>query len=185
MEDHKIIDLYWERVETAVEETSAKYGNYCRAIAYNILSNHEDAEESENDTYNALWNTIPPKRPQNLKAFIGGVVRNLSLTKYDYNTAKKRNSNFTVILSELEECLAATETVETQYEQGEIAKYISDFLRTLKKEQRQMFILRYWYSDSITTIAIRFGMSESKVKSMLFRIRGKLKLYLEGKGVRL
>ncbi len=183
MEDDKIIDLYWKRMEVAIEETSLKYGSYCRTIAYNILSNHEDAEESENDTYTALWKTIPPKRPVNLKAFIGRVVRNLSLTKYDYNVARKRNSSFTVILSELEECLAATETVESQYEKGEIVKYISEFLRTLKKEQRQMFVRRYWYSDSIATIATQFGMSESKVKSMLFRIRGRLRLYLEGKGV--
>lgn len=110
-------------------------------------------------------------------------MRNLSLSKYDYNKAGKRNSNLTIALTELEECLADTDNVESVLEKGELAKHISDFLRTLPLTQRQIFVRRYWYTDSIKTIASQFGYSESKIKSMLFRTRNQLKLYLEKEGI--
>lgn len=183
MEDEKIVDLFWERSESAIIETAKKYGQYCKTIAINILGNSEDAKECENDAYHALWNTIPPNRPSVLKAYLGRILRNIAIDKYDYNTAQKRNSKFDLILSELEECIVSPANVELQYEQGEIAKRISEFLWTIDKENRIVFVRRYWYSDSISSIAAQFGMSESKVKSMLFRMRNRLKIYLEKEGV--
>lgn len=183
MEDEKIIDLFWERSESAISETSKKYGRYCQKIALNILNNREDAEECENDAYIALWNTIPPNRPSFLKVFLGRMVRNISLDKYDYNTAKKRNNKFDIILSELEECIASTENVESIYEKGQVSKAISDFLRSIDKDKRIVFIRRYWYSDSISDISQLLGFSESKIKSMLFRTRNKLKVHLKKEGL--
>lgn len=183
LEDEKILDLYWARDDRAITETGCKYGKYCRSIAYNLLSNMEDAKECENDTYAALWSTIPPSRPKRFKAYIGRVVRNISIDRYDYNTAGKRDCNMTSILSELTECIISKDDVWEQYEQGEIARQISAFLRTLDKPARQVFLRRYWYSEPISVIANEFHMSESKVKSMLFRIRNKLRLYLEKEGV--
>ncbi len=185
MEDEKILELYWQREERAIAETKEKYGHYCQTISYNILNNYEDAKECENDTYNALWNLIPPNRPHYFKAYLGRVVRNISLSKYDYNSAKKRNSTMDLIISELEECLVGKEDVAVSYEEGQIAKHISEFLRTEEKLKRQVFVRRYYYSDSIATISRQFGISESKVKSMLFRLRNKLKCYLEKEGVRI
>lgn len=179
MEDEKIVDLYWERFETAITETSKKYGRYCTKIAFNILANDEDAEESVNDTYLAAWNTMPPSRPNKLSAFLGRITRNIALDKYDYYKAKKRSNEFDLILSELGDCVSAPDNVEADYEAGEAAKNISLFLHGLDTGNRHIFIRRYWYSDSILELAERFDMSESKVKSMLFRTRNKLKKYLE------
>lgn len=107
MEDERIIDLYWERSEAAISETSKKYGPYCRTIAYNILADSFESEECENDTYIAAWNTIPPTRPRILKSFLGRLTRNIALDRYDYNKAKKRNNEFDILLSELGDCIAA------------------------------------------------------------------------------
>lgn len=185
MDDKKIIDLYWERSESAIVETSKKYGRYCDKIAFNILNNNQDAEECVNDAYNATWNAIPPNCPGSLKVYIGRIVRNISLSKYDYNTAKKRNNYFDVILSEIEECIASSETVEAIYERAELSRVIDAFLSEMDKDSRIVFVRRYWYSDSIKDISSLLQMSESKVKSMLFRTRNKLKIHLEKEGISL
>lgn len=185
MEDELIIDLYWERSEDAISETAKKYGRYCYTIAFNLLSNHADAQECENDTYVAAWNAIPPTRPNKLLPFLGRLARNIALNRYDYNMAKKRNDEFNILLSELEECIQAPNTVETEIEAGYVAKLISDFLRTIDTESRCVFLRRYWYSDSIKDISTRYGMSSSKIKSMLFRTRNKLRDYLKKEGVSL
>lgn len=185
MDDDSIINLYINRSEQAILETKKKYGGYCRTIARNILSNYLDVEECENDTYLATWNTIPPNYPRKFKVFLGRIMRNIALDKYSYNTAKKRNKEFECILNELEECIASNNTVETEYAEGEIARVINQFLYTLEEEQRYLFIRRYWYSDSIAEIAHKFHMRQSKVKSILFRIRNRLKIYLEKEGIEL
>lgn len=182
MEDEIIIDLYWKRSETAISETSRKYGSYCKTIAFNILSDSFEAEECENDTYIAVWNAIPPTRPIMLKSFLGRLVRNIALNRYDYNKAKKRNNEFDILLSELGDCIASQST-QSEYETGYIAKLISNFLRSIDATSRLVFIRRYWYSDSINDISLRFNMSISKIKSMLFRTRNKLKIYLEKEDV--
>ncbi|WP_312643322.1 sigma-70 family RNA polymerase sigma factor [Hydrogenoanaerobacterium sp.] len=166
MDDEMIIDLYWERSESAISETSKKYGSYCRSIAYNILADYLDVEECENDTYVAAWNTIPPTRPKILKSFLGRLMRNIALDRYDYNKAQKRNNEFDILLSELGDCIAGQDT-ESKYESGYVAKSISDFLRSIDTQSRLVFIRRYWYSDSINDISVGFGMSVSKTKSLL------------------
>ncbi|MFR3484780.1 MAG: RNA polymerase sigma factor [Clostridia bacterium] len=183
MDDEQILDLYWKRSESAITETAKKFGRYCWTIAWNILSDAADAEECENDVYLAAWNTIPPKRPAHLAIFLGRLTRNIALDKYDYKTAQKRNQKFEQILSELEDCLVSPHSVETQYEAGQTAETINRFLREQPYESRAVFLRRYWYSDSIRDIAKQFGISESKVKSMLFRTRNRLRQYLEKEGI--
>ncbi|WP_239615514.1 RNA polymerase sigma factor [Cohnella mopanensis] len=185
MEDQGIVHLYLQRSQQAILETKNKYGAYCRVIARNILSDSSDIEECENDTYLAAWNAIPPNMPRKFSVFLGRITRNIALDKHGYNTAKKRNREFEVILTELEECLATPGTVETEYEAGEIANLINQFLYALDEHARNLFIRRYWYSDSIEDLSMRFNMSSSKVKSILFRTRNKLKVHLGKEGVTL
>jgi len=185
MEDQGIVHLYLERSQQAILETKYKYGAYCKVIARNILSNFSDVEECENDTYLAAWNAIPPNMPRKFSVFLGRITRNIALDKHGYNTAKKRNREFEVILTELEGCLASPDTVETEFEAGEIANLINQFLYAIDEQPRNIFIRRYWYSDSIENIALRFNMSSSKVKSILFRARNKLRVYLAKEGVNL
>lgn len=182
MTDQTIIDLFWQRSEDAIRNTSQKYGKYLTKIAINILNYYEEAEECVNDTYFTAWKQIPPDRPQKLLPYLGRITRCLALNRYDHLTAKKRNAEFTLQLSELEECLSGTDSIEAQYESREVASVISAFLRAQKPDARNIFILRYWYSDSIAEIASRFNVSESKVKSMLFRTRKRLKKHLESEG---
>lgn len=183
MDDEEIVSLYLQRSQQAIVETKNKFGAYCRVIVKNILSNASDVDECENDTYLAAWNAIPPNKPRKLLAFLGRIARNIALDKYIYNTAKKRNREFEVILTELEECLASPNTVETEYEAGEVVSLLNQFLYTIDEEARNIFIRRYWYSDCIEDISARFRMSNSKVKSMLYRTRNRLRDYLENEGI--
>lgn len=183
MEDNQIIELYWQRSENAIAETSTKYGKLLRKIAMNIVGNYSDAEECENDTYVATWNAIPPTRPNILSAFLGKIARNIALNRYEYNKAQKRNNEFDLVLSELEECIASKNTVEATVEEGVVASMLDDFLEGLKKETRVIFVRRYWYSDSVKDIAKRLQISESKVKTVLFRTRKELQDYLAERGV--
>ena len=191
MEDKQIVDLYWERDERAISESDAKYGAFCARIAMNILDNAQDAEECVNDTYLRAWNAIPPNRPTKLGAFLGKITRNLSLDRYKAKkTAKRGNSLFLVSLDELSECVPDGSTgfgsgFDDETEARLIGECINRFLHKLSGEARDVFICRYFYSDSIGEIARRFGLSESKVKSMLHRARGKLKKSLESEGIRL
>ncbi|MEK3880763.1 RNA polymerase sigma factor [Paenibacillus sp. FSL M7-0420] len=185
MEDQGIIQLYLQRSQQAITETRNKYSAYCRAIARNIVANPSDTEECENDTYLAAWNAIPPNQPRRLPVFLGRITRNIALDKYGYNTAKKRSRQFEVILEELEDCLPAAETVETEIAAGETARLINEFLYGLEEGTRNLFIRRYWYADSIESLAGRFDMSSSKVKSSLFRTRNKLRIHLDQEGVHL
>lgn len=183
MEDSQIIELYWQRSENAITETSGKYGKLLRRIAMNIVGNFSDAEECENDTYVAAWNAIPPTRPGVLSAFLGKIARNIALNRYEYNKAKKRNHEFDLVLSELEECIAGADNVEERMQEGELAAMLDEFLEGLKKETRMIFVRRYWYSDSVKEIAGRMRISESKVKTVLFRTRKELQDYLAERGV--
>lgn len=184
MEDHAIIELYWERSEDAISKTAAKYGGYCYTIAYNILSNNEDAEESVNDTWLAAWNTMPPRRPKLLAAFLGKMTRYISLDRWKNRTARKRGGGeVPLVLEELEECISGEDSVEKEYLQKEFAESLNQFVENLPDVERKVFLCRYWYMDSIETIAEHFGFSESKVASMLHRTRGKLRNMLEQEGI--
>lgn len=185
IEDNDIIGLFLARDESAVAEVKEKYGGLCYSIAYNVLRNQEDAEECVSDLYIKLWNAIPPAEPNNLKAYICKAVRNISLMRLRYNEAGKRNGRL-VPLSEIESALEGSEEAAsdlTEAEEGKSGKLISEFLRRQKSEQREVFIRRYWFMDSVKQIAADYSFSESKVKSMLARTRSKLKRYLKKEGI--
>ena len=182
MEDREIIDLFWQRSEAALEETQQKYGAFCSHVAGNILKDPEDVRECLNDAYLALWRRIPPERPRVLGAYIHRVVRNLSLKRYRYNEAAKRSPQVEESWEELAGTLCTAETVESAYSAKELSAVLNAFLRTLEEEPRRLFIRRYWYFDSIAQLAQDFGMSESKVKSMLFRLRNRLRDVLRKEG---
>jgi len=185
LSDGLIIDLYTSRNEKAVEETAKKYGNYCFVISNNIVKNEKDAEECVNDTYLKAWNNIPPEIPKRLGAFLGKIVRNLSLDRYKYNRrAKREGSEFELLLSELEDCISSSATMEEIDEQLTI-QLINDWLHSQTSEIRTLFVRRYWYADSVADLSSKFHMSDSKVKSLLFRMRKNLKDYLKKEGVEL
>lgn len=183
MDDAKIIELYLARSEAAIAETDLKYGKLCRYIASNILANHEDRDECVNDTYFGAWNAIPPQRPNKFSAFIGKITRNLALKKYEYVSAAKRNPDAVFSLSELEDCVSGQESVEDALENRRIEKAISDFLWQLDAEKRTVFIRRYWYFEPIDRICRRYGFSKSKVTSMLYHTRQRLREHLESEGI--
>ncbi len=183
MEDEKIISLYWNRDERAIEETDLKYGRLCNYVAENILSNHEDREECMNDTYLAVWNSIPAKRPDRFSVFLCRIVRNLALQKWEYISAAKRNPSAAASIEELGDCVTGTDSVESEIERKTTENIINRFLWRQKEEKRNVFIRRYWYFDSIETISKNTGFSQSKVKSMLYEMRRKLRKYLESEGI--
>lgn len=183
MNNQDIIELFWQRSEQAIHETASKFTSYCYTIAWNLLGNAEDVKECLNDTWLAAWNRIPPERPVNLAVYLGRITRNIAMDRYDYYHADKRNCDLNQVLSEMEECTVTVDSVQKQYEEGETARLISRFLIEQEMKKRVMFVRRYWYGDSISIIAERFGMSQSKVKSILYRMRKALKVYLEEEGV--
>lgn len=182
MEDKKIIELFFARSELAIELTRRKYGAMCSWIAGNMLHDAEDAEECVNDTYLALWNAIPPARPQVLRAFVARIARNQARNRLTYNTAKKRSSAMCVSMDELDACLAAPGSVEQEIEGRELTHAIEAFLLTLDTQSRDMFLRRYWFFDSIGQIAAGFGVSQSSVKSCLHHTRQKLRVHLIREG---
>ncbi len=184
MEDKDIINLYWSRNENAINETSNKYGNYCFSIAHNILSDFMDAEESVNDTYLATWNSIPPHKPSVLSAFLGKITRRISLKKWRDKHAQKRGGGQTqIVLDELLECIPSNKTIDDELNEKELADAINIFISNLDVTERRIFICRYWYLDSIADISKQFGYTQSKIKTTLFRTRGKLLSFLKKEGV--
>ncbi|MGN0977485.1 MAG: RNA polymerase sigma factor [Faecousia sp.] len=184
MDDNEIIELYFARAETAISQTAVKYGKYCYSIAYNILSNREDSEESVNDTYLAAWNQMPPRQPSVLSAFLGKLTRYISLDRWKARNAYKRGGGEVALsLEELEESLPGGANPEKAFAEKELLRCINSFLEALPETERRVFVCRYWYLDSTQDIAERFGFSQSKVTAMLHRIRGKLRRQLEKEGL--
>ena len=184
MEDRKIVDLYWQRDENAIPETAAKFGGYCRTIAYNILSDAEDAEECLNDTWLRAWNTMPTNRPSRLAPYLGKLSRWISLTRLREKTSLKRGGGETeLVLDELAEAVDSGADVEKAVELKELNAALRRFLKNLGETERQVFLARYWFIASIAEIAEKFGFSESKVNSMLHRTRKKLLGYLKEEGL--
>ena len=183
MDDDKIIQLYWDRNEQAISATSRKYGNYCTAIAQNILGNKEDSEECVNDTYLHAWNSMPPHRPNMLSTFLGKITRNLALDRYRLNTSCKRGgSELPIVLDELVEILSGKDSVEQEIDYKELLRIINTFLDTLSPEKKCIFVRRYWYTDSISDIAVRYKMKEGTVYMTLHRLRQNLHKYLKERG---
>ena len=184
MNDKNIVDLYFNRDEEAIAQTDKKYGRYCYSIAYNILTNKEDAEESVSDTYMTAWRAIPPRRPSVLSTFLGKITRHISIDRWRERSAYKRGGGeVTLALDELEDCVAGLQNVEMEYERKELIRAYVKFLDTLPITERRVFLCRYWYVDSIEAIAEKFGFSQSKVKTMLYRTRAKLRKQLAEEGL--
>lgn len=183
MEDAQIIELFLARSEQAIGELDAKYGRMCHRLAENILQSAQDAEECVNDAYLGVWNSIPPQQPESLLAFVGTLVRRCSITRYRANTAMKRNSRYDVCMEELENCLAAPARAEDHCEARELAAAIEGFLDTLSRENRVIFMRRYWYADSCADIAVLLGMTVNSVSIRLTRTRRQLRDYLNEQGV--
>ena len=182
--DQQIVDLYWERDEQAIVETRQKYGGRMHRVALNILRNGEDAEECVADTMLKAWEAMPPGKPTMLGAFLAKIVRNISINKWKAkNTAKRGGGTVDILLGELSDCLPARTGPEEEFEAAQVTRAINDFLEQLDKQVRVIFVVRYFHGESILGIAERFNISESKVKSMLFRTRNKLSAHLEKEGV--
>ncbi len=181
MEDKHIIELYWQRDETAIAESRKKYGSYCSTIAGNILHRAEDTEECVNDTWFRAWNTIPPAKPKRLAVFLGKITRNLAIDKYRKNKAQKYGGEqITLCLEELGDCIGEDIPIEDTIA---FKALLDTFLRDLPQKNREIFLLRYWYFMPVNEIAKRYGTSDGAVKMILQRIRNKLKDYLEKEGV--
>ena len=185
MEDREIIDRFWERSESAISAIGEKYSKYCMVIAFNILGSDEYAEEVLNDAYYRVWNAIPPERPQNLRAFIGKITRNLSLNRLEKEKAEKRGGGrVDAILSELEECIADSMHSPDELAESEmITAAVNSFLSGQSLEKRRLFVRRYWRAASIEEMAADFNMTAAKIKTTLFRMRAKLRKHLESEGI--
>lgn len=179
MEDRQIIELYWARSENAIGETDRKYGGYLSTIAYNILYNREDASEAVNDTYLRVWDSMPPERPNVLSAFLAKITRRISLNIRRSNIAEKRGGGeVDLVLDELADSIPSGSSVEEEIDAKALTEALNKFLSKLKESDRDMFLRRYWYMDSIKDIAEMFGCGESKVKTTLYRLRKKLLIEL-------
>ena len=182
LEDSKIISLFFERSEQAIEELNRKYGSAVKKTAANILNDRLDVEECVNDTYLRVWNDIPPHVPDPLAGYVCRIARNLAVNRYHANNAEKRRSNYDLVLDEIEECIPSGVNVETDYEAKELTAAINRFLAALNKEDRFLFVRRYWYADSVTDLAAMTNGSANRISVRLFRLREKLRNSLMKEG---
>lgn len=185
MDDLQIIELYWAREEAAIAESSIKYGKLLHHIAYNILANREDSEECVSSTYGRAWDTMPPQKPGSLSAYLGRITRNLSINRWYENRAQKRGGGAFALLSELSDCIPSANSVEAAVETNALAELISRWLRSLPKEERTLFLRRYWFGDSLSFLAKARGTSANQLAGRIYRLRQKLKVMLEQEGVSL
>lgn len=184
MDDQNLIELYWQRSETAIAETATKYGNYCYRIAFNVLANNEDSEECVSDTYFKVWESIPPTKPNRFSAFIGKITRHLAINRFEYLTAAKRGGSQVILaLEELSDCIPDHNTPAKIVDDKELAFAINKFLHTLPVESRVIFLQRYWGLMPIKDIAEIHEITESKTKMSLMRTRKKFKEFLGKEGI--
>ena len=180
MDDSEIIRLYYDRSEQAIAQTREKYGAYCSAIAYRILSSIEDSEECVSDVWQRAWESIPPAKPQNLRVYLSAIARNQALTRLREAGAHKRGgTSVTLALDELSECVSAGDTPEDEMLRRQVSEAVNRFLEGISQEKRAVFVLRYWYLYSGAEIAQKTGIRESTVRTTLFRLRRQLKSHLE------
>ena len=185
MSDDDIIEMLFARFEKSIEEIDKKYGKKCRRMALEILGNEQDAEECVNDAYLAVWNKVPPERPDPFSTFLYRILKNVSFKKKRSNERQKRKCIYEQATEEMAETLASSETVESALESKEIEKIVNEFLASLTLNNRVAFVRRYWYLENCNEIAKSLGLSEKNVTVMLTRTRKKLKSYLEERGVEL
>ncbi len=184
MDDAQIVDLYWERSETAISETSIKYGRMLTGISLSLSATSEDAEECVSDTYLAAWNAMPCDRPLYLGAYLSKIVRRLSIDRFRAQTAQKRGGG-SCVCEELSECIPSFSDVEGEYDEKQTAESISRYIYSLDEEKRYIFVRRYFFSDAIETIALSLGVTQAKIKTTLHRLRAGLRRHLEREGVNL
>lgn len=183
MEDSKIIELFFERSENAIVELSNKYGAVCMKVSMNVLNNTQDAEECVNDSYLGIWNAIPPQKPNPLLAFVCRIVRNISINRYKHNAVTKRKGNYDLCIEELENCIASSEAVADNLDEAELSSCIDEFLDSLSRINRMIFVRRFWYMDSYKDIAKASGLKEGAIRTRLSRVKSDLKVFLEKRGV--
>jgi len=185
LEDKKIVDLFWQRDESAISVAAAKYGRYCNTIANNILHNAYDAEECVNDTYIGAWNSMPYNRPERLGHYLGKMTRWIALNRLDERRCQKRggDSHETLPLEELIDYVSSDTGTEETVELKEMCAAINLFLSKLPPVERQVFLARYWFAAPVADISEKFGFTQSRVKSQLMRTRNKLRKYLEAEGL--
>lgn len=183
MEDSDIIALYIRRDELAIAETGKKYGAFCRKITGNLLSRREDAEECVNDAYYILWSRIPPEQPRSLQAFLGRILRNLAISRFRTNRAQKRYAGMELLLSELDDCLPDPDTVEQEFDRRQLSQLIRQWLERLDRDDRILFLRRYWYGDQVQTLARERSCSPNQMAQQMLRLRKSLKATLEAEGV--
>lgn len=182
MDDMHIITLYRRRDEQAIAETRRKYGPYCHKIAMNLLGSREDAEECVSDALYAAWRQIPPLIPQSLRAFLGRVTRNLSVSRYRSYTAQKRSCGMEELLSELSDCLPDGSSLEDRVDSRALAGIITRWLDELPPRDRELFVRRYWFCDSLSDIAVRMEETPAALSQRAFQLRKQLKQRLEKEG---
>lgn len=184
MTDASIIDLYFRRSDAAIRETDRAYGKFCYAVAFGILNNREDSDESVNDTWLAAWNAMPPSRPNSLKAFLGKLTRRISIMRLRKNTAAKRGGGEAELaIEELAECIPSSVNTAREIELLELTQSVNACLRSMTKRERDLFVARYWYSLPVKELADRFELTESNVKQILHRTREKLQRHLQEEGL--
>ncbi len=183
MKDEEIVSLFFYRDDDAIKILDDTYGKALTGISYRILYNEEDAKECVNDAYMNTWDSIPDARPESIFAYVGRIVRNLSINRLKKNEAKKRGGeDTTILLGELQDCITSNDSVEGEIELKELTRHISEFLHSIKQEQRMLFVERYWYAKAIKDIAKDYRMSARKVEAILYRLRNKLREYLAERG---
>ena len=183
MEDQQIIALLWQRSEEAIAALNEKFGTRLQHLSRNILSSDADAQECVNDTYLALWNAIPPERPESLKAYISRIVRNIAYNKTKANNTWKRRASFLTVGEEFLETIPDTADLAEQFEAARAGEIINEFLETLPAHERQVFVLRYYFGESVADVAEDMDFSVSKVKSLLMRTRNRLADRLGKEGI--
>lgn len=183
LKDEEIVALFLERSEQAVEELNRKYGRQIRQVTDHVLRDRQDAEECASDACLQVWNSIPPRQPSHLGAYACKIARNLAINRYRSNSAQKRNTLYDVALDELEETVPALSTVETEIEAKELVDYVNRFLRGLEREDRVLFLRRYWFGDSLSEIASATGRKPHALSVRLFRLRQRLQDYLKKEGM--
>lgn len=178
MEDTQIVDLLFERSQLGMEKMVEQYEGLCKSIATGVLESKEDVEECVNDTWLNVWNSIPPAKPDSLKAYISKSVRNIAINRFKYNSARKRQTQYTLCVDELAESIAANDSVESIVQAKITVEYIEEFLNRQKKSNRIMFVKRYFLTESFEDIAKEMDMKPAAVKMRLSRLRQELIKFL-------
>ena len=176
--DHEIVALYHARNEKAIEISQKQYGSYCHTVSMNILHSRPDAEECVNDTWLAAWNTMPPKSPKNLGAYLGKLVRNISINRLKSLRRECRDRDLTLSFEELEDIIPAPDETDASV----ICSWLDEYLGTLPQLDRQLFVGRYWYNHSVKELARHYGMTPNAATKRITRVREGLGVFLKERG---